>query len=188
MAVLFTTVPRFSFRVPVSQKIKESKMKKILLASVLGAVTLFGGTKSWHETLRVVRSKPVYRTVTIRTPYEECRVRRVPVYRDELDVPAAALLGGFAGGVLGHQVGKGHGRDAATIGGAVVGALVGSNLAMQHRRVSYRKRRICERHYDERRERRLVHYKNIAWYKGHRIVKFSKRPLRAIDVRVSLDY
>jgi uncharacterized protein YcfJ len=32
------------------------------------------------------------------------------------------------GGVLGHQVGGGHGRDVATAGGAVAGAAIGANV------------------------------------------------------------
>lgn len=39
-----------------------------------------------------------------------------------------ALLGGLAGGVLGHQVGRGSGNTAATIGGAAIGALVGNEI------------------------------------------------------------
>jgi uncharacterized protein YcfJ len=40
----------------------------------------------------------------------------------------ALLLGGLVGGVLGHQVGGGSGKDLATVGGAVAGALVGNNV------------------------------------------------------------
>jgi uncharacterized protein YcfJ len=39
------------------------------------------------------------------------------------------LLGGLVGGVLGHQVGGGSGKDLATVGGAVAGALLGNNVA-----------------------------------------------------------
>lgn len=37
------------------------------------------------------------------------------------------VLGAVIGGVLGHQVGGGTGRDIATVGGAVAGAVIGSN-------------------------------------------------------------
>jgi uncharacterized protein YcfJ len=33
------------------------------------------------------------------------------------------------GGLLGNQVGKGHGKEAATAAGAVAGAMVGNNVA-----------------------------------------------------------
>jgi uncharacterized protein YcfJ len=39
------------------------------------------------------------------------------------------LLGGLIGGVLGHQVGGGSGKDLATVGGAVAGAMVGNKVA-----------------------------------------------------------
>lgn len=38
-----------------------------------------------------------------------------------------AVLGALIGGVLGHQVGGGRGKDVATAGGAVAGALIGGN-------------------------------------------------------------
>jgi len=163
-------------------------MKKIILAGALAGAALYGGSLHWEERVRVTESKPVYRTVTIRTPYEECTTRRIPVYRNDLDVPAAAIIGAVTGGVIGHQVGDGHGRDAATVGGAVVGALVGSNIAQQNRQVRYEEREVCETRYRRHKERRLVHYKNIAWYRGHRIVKRSKRPLKHITLSVDVTY
>jgi osmotically inducible lipoprotein OsmB len=41
---------------------------------------------------------------------------------------AGTLIGGGVGGVLGHQIGSGNGRTAATIGGAILGAGVGSAI------------------------------------------------------------
>ncbi|HUW53323.1 MAG TPA: glycine zipper 2TM domain-containing protein [Rhodanobacter sp.] len=38
---------------------------------------------------------------------------------------AGAILGAVAGGVLGHQVGKGKGKELATVGGAVGGGFAG---------------------------------------------------------------
>jgi uncharacterized protein YcfJ len=53
---------------------------------------------------------------------------------------AGAVLGGVAGAVIGHQVGGGSGRTAATVVGAAGGALVGHELEKEHahRHVSYR--------------------------------------------------
>lgn len=41
---------------------------------------------------------------------------------------AGAVLGGVAGGVLGHQVGSGRGNTAATVVGAAGGAYVGNEV------------------------------------------------------------
>ena len=39
-----------------------------------------------------------------------------------------AVAGAIIGGILGHQVGSGRGRDVATVGGAVAGGAVGANV------------------------------------------------------------
>jgi len=44
-----------------------------------------------------------------------------------------AVAGGVAGAVLGHQVGKGHGRDAMTVIGAVGGGVAGHEIEKQAR-------------------------------------------------------
>ncbi len=41
---------------------------------------------------------------------------------------AGAVIGGIAGGVLGHQIGSGRGNDLATAAGAVGGAVAGHNI------------------------------------------------------------
>ena len=46
---------------------------------------------------------------------------------DSNNVPAA-IAGALIGGILGHQVGGGSGRDIATAGGVVAGAVVGSRM------------------------------------------------------------
>lgn len=51
------------------------------------------------------------------------------------------VLGGAAGGVLGHQIGGGRGKDVATAAGAVGGAVLGKKIASDHypdRETSYR--------------------------------------------------
>ena len=57
-------------------------------------------------------------------------VERIELYRQGSDSPVGvgAVLGGLAGGVIGHQVGSGRGRDVATIAGALGGAYVGNNI------------------------------------------------------------
>lgn len=53
--------------------------------------------------------------------------RRQPVYRCD-SATGAAILGGILGGVAGHQVDKGSGQTAATIGGAIAGVLIGGEI------------------------------------------------------------
>jgi uncharacterized protein YcfJ len=59
---------------------------------------------------------------------QRCWVDREHVQgRSDANIPGA-VVGAVIGGILGHQVGSGHGNDAATVGGAVVGGYVGSNV------------------------------------------------------------
>lgn len=60
-------------------------------------------------------------------PEQRCWVEREAVSSGETNVPAA-IAGALIGGILGHQVGGGRGKDAATAGGAIAGAALGSNF------------------------------------------------------------
>jgi uncharacterized protein YcfJ len=63
-------------------------------------------------------------------PEKRCWVERERVLvadRGRSNVPGA-IAGAVIGGILGHQVGGGRGKDLATVGGAVAGAAVGSNV------------------------------------------------------------
>ena len=63
------------------------------------------------------------------TPEQRCWVEREQVVQDQgnANVPAA-IAGAIIGGILGHQVGGGRGKDVATAGGAIAGAAVGANI------------------------------------------------------------
>lgn len=67
------------------------------------------------------------------TPRQVCTDKTV-VYQapvvDEQRV-TGKLLGAVIGGVLGHQVGGGRGKDAATVGGAILGGVLGDKV--QHK-------------------------------------------------------
>ncbi len=58
-------------------------------------------------------------------PEQRCWVEREQVSGGDNVGPAIA--GAIIGGILGHQVGGGRGKDVATAGGAVAGAAIGSN-------------------------------------------------------------
>lgn len=53
-------------------------------------------------------------------------VREVAVSRDR--TTAGALIGATAGGVIGHNVGKGRNRSGLTAAGVLLGAIIGSNV------------------------------------------------------------
>ncbi len=63
-------------------------------------------------------------------PSQRCWIEREQVAQPGYGQPniGGAVLGGVVGGLLGHQVGGGSGKDAATIGGAIAGAAIGSQV------------------------------------------------------------
>ncbi len=61
-------------------------------------------------------------------PEQRCWVEREQVQgQGNANVPAA-IVGALIGGILGHQVGGGTGKDIATAGGVVTGAVIGSKM------------------------------------------------------------
>lgn len=76
-------------------------------------------------------------------PNERCWVEREQVAERDRPNVGGAIAGALIGGVLGHQVGGGRGRDLATVGGAVAGGAIGSNVGRQDGMVERDVRR-CE--------------------------------------------
>ncbi len=175
-------------------------MKKIFCAPLLlfGSL-LYAETISFTEEVRVITSKPEYRMVTTRTPFQECWDEQIevhyappPPHNDGSGV-VGGVIGGVAGGVLGHQIGGGSGKTAATVGGAIVGTLVGKNLAEQNSYsppppLTYRTERRCTTRYEEKSAEKFMGYRNTANYKGQSIVKYSDQPLEFIHVNVTASY
>lgn len=67
-------------------------------------------------------------------PEQRCWIDRdqVSVEPSRSSVPAT-IVGAVIGGILGHQVGNGRGRDLATVGGAIAGGAVGNSVSRDGR-------------------------------------------------------
>ncbi|MGV7206226.1 beta/gamma crystallin-related protein [Oxalobacteraceae bacterium A2-2] len=67
-------------------------------------------------------------------PEQRCWVERQQVTEPSRGNNAGGVIAGaLIGGILGHQVGGGTGRDVATAGGAIAGAAIGNNVANNNR-------------------------------------------------------
>lgn len=81
-----------------------------------------GGEQTFQATVTSVRA-------VVATPQQRCWVEREQISPDNAsaNIPAA-LAGAVIGGILGHQIGGGGGKDAATALGVLGGAALGANL------------------------------------------------------------
>jgi uncharacterized protein YcfJ len=116
--------------------------RKMVAGIVLGAVAATSiGAVAGYRAL----AAPDYAEVTGSTPIKQVDLQReqqceqVPVVRrrpvkDEHRI-AGTAIGAVAGGVLGHQIGGGRGRDLATVAGAAAGGYAGNQVqkGMQER-------------------------------------------------------
>jgi uncharacterized protein YcfJ len=55
-------------------------------------------------------------------------IRTVMVENARQPSGGGTLVGAVIGGVIGHQLGKGNGRELATVGGAIVGGAIGNDM------------------------------------------------------------
>jgi len=104
-------------------------MKHVALACLAATGMAAAHADTFFDNARVRSAEPQYETVNV--PRQECGTQVVNETRrvDSGSNYGGMAIGGVAGALLGNQVGKGHGREAATAVGAVVGALAGDRIA-----------------------------------------------------------
>lgn len=81
-----------------------------------------------HNNERLYEATVTSVRAVVGPPEQRCWIEREQVAqeRGNANVPGA-IAGALIGGILGHQVGGGGGRDLATVGGVVAGAAIGAN-------------------------------------------------------------
>lgn len=149
----------------------------------LTAMANHGGDATVQAEVKSV--EPVSKTITTRTPYEECWEEEVSVvdrhyghrrgghggghYRSKTPSLIGAIIGGAIGNGLGH-----HSSNQKV--GAVVGAVLGSSIAkdIQHdnqhsgsTRVRKITEEVCEVHYRESQHDKVVGYRVAYEYGGN---------------------
>ncbi|MGQ5523913.1 glycine zipper 2TM domain-containing protein [Chitinimonas sp. PSY-7] len=165
-------------------------MKRITTLCLLATSIVAAHAESFTDVARVRSATPEYERTN--TPRKECSSEWV---RETREVPAqrqygGAVIGGLAGALIGNQVGKGHGREAATAVGAVVGALAGDNIDNRDRGGYTEEvpREIKRCRTVEDWQRRLVGYRVEYEYRGQQYSTImSENPGRTMQVRVSVE-
>ena len=165
-------------------------MKRFALTTLLAtaAVAAHAG-QTYLDNARVTNVDPQYENV--RVPRQECSNRWVSEPRRSGGREyGGAVLGGVAGALIGNQVGKGHGREAATALGAVVGAFTGDSFSGRDRwqRDEPAEREVTSCRDVEDVQSRIVGYRVTYDYRGQQFTTLlHDNPGRYLPVRVSVD-
>jgi len=92
-----------------------------------------GNANQDFDYARVIHVEPIIRQVRVDVPQRECWMETrydqpTPSYGG---TAGPTLVGALIGGAIGHQVGAGRGKDAATVAGIVIGSALGHNAAVR---------------------------------------------------------
>ena len=154
-----------------------------LLTLATGCSTAMAGnpyseydSEHFTDTARVTNVTPIYRTVRVAEPREECHEKEVHYrdrgYDDGYQSYTPMIAGGVVGGVVGNQFGKGNGKTFMTLAGTVLGGSIGRDLGHKYRHASsytdYKPRTEtrCEIVNDYREEEQIDGYRVTYKYHG----------------------
>jgi uncharacterized protein YcfJ len=165
-------------------------MKRFALLCVAAAAAAGAHAETFVDHARVRSVEPQYETVTI--PRNECTTQLVNETRQVGGGQnyGGAVVGGVAGALLGNQVGKGHGREAATAVGAVVGAFAGDRVANQNRQDAYQvvPREVTSCRTVNEVQNRVAGYRVNYDYRGQQYTTMMRdNPGPSLQVRVSVE-
>ena len=162
-------------------------MRRLALICLLATPAIGLHAQTYYDTARVRTVEPQYENVSV--PRQECSRQWVNEVR-QTGAPqyGGALIGGVAGALLGNQVGKGHGREAATALGAVIGAFGGDGMANGGPRYQEVPREVTSCRTVADVQARLTGYRVAYEYHGQQYTTFlHEQPGPELQVRVSVD-
>ena len=131
------------------------QLKSIYRATAASAIVLLTAANSFANSADsyldqavVISANPVYQTVEINSPTEQCWNEKVHVGNNVTRSHTPVILGTIIGAAIGNKFSKGRGRDIATVAGAVLGGSVGRDVNMNkphhNTRAQTRYERRCE--------------------------------------------
>ena len=174
-------------------------MKRLVIASLLATGLIGAHAETYLDNARVRSAEPQYENINV--PRNECssqwinergsRIGGEPQDRQY----GGAIVGGLAGGVLGHQVGGGRGKDAATALGVVLGAITGDQFQNRDQRGQYDhgqyenvQREVQRCRTVNETQTRITGYRVAYEYRGQHYTTFTRNnPGNSLQVRVSVD-
>lgn len=171
-------------------------LARLLRAALAGTVAATLATpllaESRFDYAEVIESTPIYRTVEVSVPREECWTEEVVTHRrPHSQSSTPAILGTIIGGALGNAVG--HDKSNKRVG-AVVGAVLGHSIGRDIVAANSRGRvtevetvRQCETVYDHHDEERLLGYQvRYRYHDKDYSVRMDDDPGEFVRVRVDV--
>ncbi len=144
----------------------------ILTSMLLASQSAVSG--SYSDTAKITSVDKIYRTHTIREPYQDCYIKEF--YQADGDGSIAnELVGGLFGGLIGNQFGGGDGKDALTVAGALLGASLAHDDELKKSKTgSVVTKEVCTTKYKSESIERLSHYRVEYEYDG-RVFTYTTR-------------
>jgi len=159
------------------------KIGRILLALTLSCGFLFAEMVKVTEVTEI--TKPFTTKVKVG---ENCYDDTVEVDvkcgdEDTNSIGVDTLIGATLGVVLGNQIGRGNGRDAAKIVGGLGGAYVANQTRNNKKCKSYETVRKCVPKYEYKTVYKTIGYNNCAMIDGVKYCKQTKEPIKFLRVK-----
>ena len=176
-----------------SQKRRSQTMKtKFLIVVLATASSLFAQSHTSFVTIPIEYSVAKYKEVQVSQPRQVCEdVRvavRVPNARDTNSLGVDTLIGATAGVIIGNQIGKGSGRDAAKVVGGILGATTANRMREPSYTTRYETQTQCKTIYDTHTQTQLSGYDNYFFIDGVEHIKHSSSALESVRVRITYSY
>lgn len=162
-------------------------MKRLAMVCLLAAAA-GAQAETYMDNARVRSVQPQYENVSV--PRNECSSQWINETRRTGGVQqyGGAVVGGVAGALLGNQVGRGHGREAATALGAVVGAFTGDRVAGGEPQYEQVPREVTQCRTVNDVQARITGYRVGYEYRGqHYTTLMRENPGPNLQVRVSVE-
>lgn len=160
-----------------------------LMSTPLLAGGHFDGKHRYRDFAKVLEATPIYQTVEISTPRQECWDEEVVHSAPGRRSATPVILGTIIGGVIGNQIGDGRGKKLATVAGSILGASIGADNAHartpQHSYTSVEQR--CQVANDYHTEERIAGYHVKYRYHGRVYeTRMDRDPGQRIPVAVNV--
>ena len=172
------------------------KLQVFIMLSLSISLYSYDEGSSYYDYVNVTQSIPIYKTIIERKPYKDCYnvnyKAKVDCYSDETtnnrdnnSIGLDTIIGATAGVILGNQF-HNH-KDASRVIGGLAGGLMANNMRNQDSGDCYenKTKRKCVTKYKEEEKNILTKYKNIGYFNGREIIKYSERPINQIRIKIN---